>query len=349
MLTTPRILKILAAVGTSIVIPVILTVAFVDIKFDHIKAFFEQQVALTVWIYVAAIVAVMALAIFLNDRTYRRDLKFEKRNGEIAIEVEKRNGEVAVNIEKLNGEIAKRDEDIRRLNQTLVALQGLLDDANQMRFLDYVTGVPNEAKWKIDIARLSPTMADRGGQCHIALIDLVAFGELNDEFGYAKVDEILKYLANALDDSMRKNEWLYRKQAEDGGLRPDPLYRKYPGGDEFYIVIESSEADMLGLLVRLQQLMAGKIEDYIFKNIAGRKIPLLFSGAVCRLYPNQTPAQVNDRLIAALKTARYKDSPTRLKWSDKTSADFAPDTIEHRLYKQAETEFANPQQKKVNA
>ena len=67
------------------------------------------------------------------------------------------------------------------------------------------------------------------------------------------------------------------------------------------------------------------------------------------MYPNQTPAQVNDRLIAALKTARYKDSPTRLKWSGKTSADFAPDTIEHRLYKQAETEFANPQQKKVNA
>lgn len=321
MLSSPRIRRLLTGIGSSIVLPVVITVAFVDLRFGDVRAFFfDQQVTLTVWVCVAVPAAFLVFAIFLNDRTYQRDVEIAKRAAEIA----------------------KRDEDIRRLQQTIETLEGRLDDANQMRFLDYVTGIPNEAKWKIDIARLAASISNRSTPCHIALIDLVAFGQLNDEFGYAKVDEILKHLAHALDDSMRKNEGLYRKQAEDGGLRPDPLYRKYPGGDEFYIVIESSEAEMLGLLARLQQLMSSRIEQHVSDNIAGRKVSLLFSGAVCRLFPDQTPDDVTNQLIAGLKAARYSDSPTRLKWSAKTSADFEPNTIEHRLYRQAEVTFANP-------
>lgn len=312
MLPTPRIRKILTDISLLLIVPAIVGVLIVDIRIDDIRAFFlERRVTLAVWIYVAVFIAFLAFAIFLNNKSYQRDKAIEKR-----------------------------DDDLLHLKQTIATLERHLDDAKQLRFLDVVTGIPNEAKWKVDIERLAATASD-DAPWHIALIDLVAFGKLNDELGYAKVDEILRYLAQTLDDNMRKNEGLYRKHLEDNALLPDRLYRKYPGGDEFYIVVEGSEAEMLGLLVRLQQLMSKRIDLHVTHDIAGKPVKLRFSGAVCRLYREESPDSVTKRLIEGLRPTRYPNAARRLNWqSGRKSADCKPDALEHRLYKQAEEEFA---------
>src|SRR5262249_38614371 len=141
--------------------------------------------------------------------------------------------------------------------------------------------------------------------------------------------------------SMRKNEGFYRRHLDDAAMLPDRLYRKYPGGDEFYIVAEGSEADMLGLLVRLQRLITTRIDPYVSQEIAQTPIQLRFSGAACRLYREERPDSLTDRLIEVLRPTRYPTASTRLNWeSSKRSTDFRPDSLAFRLYKQAEDEFA---------
>jgi GGDEF domain-containing protein len=311
MIPTPKILQALGWLLVVAFIPFVLAILSVDIHVSDIKEFlFDRFVKLTSWQVILVLVAFVAALIFVNHQTFKRD----KQVNQLA-------------------------EQVYRKDQMISTIERHLHDAKQIRFLDVVTGIPNEAKWKIDIQALAAAASEELPY-HIALIDLVSFGALNDAFGYAKVDQILKYLARALDDSMRKNEGLYRRHLDDAALLPDRLYRKYPGGDEFYIVAEGSEADMLGLLVRLQRLITTRIDSYVSKEIAQEPIQLRFSGAVCRLYREESPDSLTDRLIEVLRPTRYPTASKRLNWeSGKRSVDFPPDSLPFRLYKQAEDEF----------
>ena len=227
-------------------------------------------------------------------------------------------------------------------DQTIGTLQRHLHDARQFRFLDVVTGIPNEARWKNDIIQYS-AKASIDTPRQVALIDLVDFGRLNDELGYSTVDKILRYLAQSLEESMRKNEGLYKRHLVDNALLPSRLYRKYPGGDEFYVVAEGSEASMIGLLTRLQRLIRTRLDEHISQSIAQSKAPLqiLFSGAVCELHRDEEPEALTRRLEDHLRPTRYPDATLRLNWqSGQRSVDFLVGSIEHNLYREAEREFA---------
>jgi GGDEF domain-containing protein len=311
-MSTRRVLGVLGTVLALIVIPTIINLITPLTTVQEVVDFvLARTIGLVVWQAAAVVLAVLAGAIVLNHLIHRRDEE----------------------IRDLRAQLHHKD-------QTISTIEGHLHDAAQLRYLDVVTGIPNEAKWKADIAALAPK-ASSDVAYHVALIDLVGFGRLNDELGYQKVDEILRFLANALDDNMRKNEGLYKRHLVDNALLPERLYRKYPGGDEFYVVAGGSEADMLGLLTRLQRLIARDVDPYVSKNIAKAPVRLRFSGAVCRLYRDEDPEALTHRLIDCLRPTRYDGAPSRLVWeSRKRSSDFDAGTAERRLYEHAEAEFA---------
>ncbi len=230
--------------------------------------------------------------------------------------------------------------ELHYLNQRVETLTSNLDDATQLRFVDVVTGISNESKWKEDIEH-NAAISSKDTPVQVALIDLIGFGRLNDDLGYQKVDEILKYLARTLDETLRKNEGLYKRRLIDDALLPDRLYRKYPGGDEFYVIAKGTEADMLGLLSRLQLMITRTIDQHISSEIAKREINLRFAGAVCRLHRNEDADTVTGRLIDYLRRTRYPGAARRLVWeSGRESKDF-DDPRDIEAYKRAEKLFAN--------
>lgn len=299
----------------------------IDPKFDLLDAtryYFDLGFRATIWQATALAVVATTILILLN-----RVIELRRRD-----------------IERLERTMAERtrefDAQIEYREQTITALQGRLHDARQINFLDVVTGIPNESKWKSDIGQFS-TKASIDTPRQVALIDLVGFGRLNDELGYSKVDKILRFLAQSLDENMRKNEGLYKRHLVDNALLPSRLYRKYPGGDEFYVVAEGSEASMLGLLTRLQRLITTRLDRHISETIAQSREPLhiLFSGAVCELYRGEEPETLTQRLEDYLRWTRYPDATRRLNWqSGQTSADFPVGSFDRNLYEQAEREFA---------
>lgn len=313
MIPTRRLIKWLGALLVVIVIPTIINLmtagTTVTVQ-QAIRSAATAQIELLGWQLAVVALPILGVALFLNHM-------IDARNRSIM---------------RLNAQLYDKD-------QTISTLEYHLHDATQQRFRDRVTGIWNEAKWSEDVEALSSTVTAESPYT-VALIDLVDFGSLNDEVGYQKVDDILKYLARTLDSSIRKREGFYKRHLVDNALLPERLYRKYPGGDEFYIVIKGTEADMLGLLTRLQRQITSEIDPYVSEKIAKIR-PLRFAGAVCSFERHDKPAHLTSRLIDCLRPTRYKGATTRLLWeSGRRSTDFAADDPKRRLYEQAEAVFS---------
>lgn len=340
MISTTRLLLIfggLYSIGVGILVNLVSQKIITrEFQFgEAIRHYFDVTFEATIWQASLCALAITVILILLN-RLIEEDRKaIERLKGLLDQQHQSATKEMADKVKAFDAQLEYRD-------QTITTLQGHLHDARQFNLLDVVTGIPNEAKWQDDIddfAKKASTDTPR----QVALIDLVGFGRLNDELGYSKVDKILRYLAQALEESMRKNEGLYKRHLVDNAMLPNRIYRKYPGGDEFYVVAEGSEASMLGLLTRLQRLITSRIDKHITENIAQSKEPLriLFSGAVCQLYRGEKPERLKQRLEDYLRPKRYSDATSRLSWeSGKTSADFPVGSIERNLYEQAAQEFA---------
>lgn len=340
MIPTSRLLLIFGGVytiGIGILVNLV-SQKIIDRDFnlvEKVRYYFDVGVEGTLWQATLLALAATIVVTVLN-RVIEQDRK------EIVRLRESLSSQRAAAAAELADKVRALDAQVEYRDQTITTLQRHLHDARQFNFLDVVTGIPNEAKWKNDIDEFA-AKASAGTPRQVALIDLVGFGRLNDELGYSKVDKILRYLAQSLEESMRKNEGLYKRHLVDNAMLPNRIYRKYPGGDEFYVVAEGSEAGMLGLLTRLQRLITARLDKHISDNIAQTREPLRirFSGAVCQLYRGEEPSMVTQRLEDYLRSTRYPDATRRLNWeSGKTSADFPAGSVDRNLYEQAELEFA---------
>jgi GGDEF domain-containing protein len=323
MIPTRWLLALLGGLFTLGIAPIVVNLIsqkLIDREFkplDAIDFYFGQTFIVAIW-------AIFLFAIVIGGIIVLFNRAIESRNLEIA---------------DLMAQLTSRDN-------TISAIKGHLHDARQIQFLDMVTGIPNEAKWIDDIDGFA-TKASIDTPRQVALIDLVDFGRLNHELGYGKVDEILRFLAQSLDESMRKSEGLYRRPLDDNGMlpkdamSPNRIYRKYPGGDEFYVVAEGSEASMLGLLTRLQRLITTRLDKHISDNIAKAPIQIRFSGGVCQLYRGEKADRLTQRLVDCLRPTRYPNATRRLNWeSGKRSVDFEVGSTDRNLYEQAELEFS---------
>ena len=252
-------------------------------------------------------------------------------------------------LHRRNRQIKALKEQLALAENDIVDLRRGVDTLHRLQFVDAVTGIPNAAQWKADVERFA-VQASSERPVQAALIDFVDFGRLNREYGHQKVDEILHYLANSLDERMRRNERLYRSppteepSATEDAER-DRIYRKYQGGDEFYILIRGSEAEMLGLLTRLQRQTRGEISQSIKEKIVPLDQPLHFYGSVSQLHEGETVDSLMNRLASGLRLARTERGIARLHWeSGLSSGDLGDDSKDRNLYEAAELEFGDPRQ-----
>ena len=105
---------------------------------------------------------------------------------------------------------------------------------------DPLTGLPNRALFWTQFARSLGTARREGRRITVTYLDLDNFKEINDTFGHAAGDEVLKILAARLGQCIRSSDLLVRL-----------------GGDEFAIVFSNPGSDPgAGVLNRLKDLRA---------------------------------------------------------------------------------------------
>ncbi|WP_169931484.1 putative bifunctional diguanylate cyclase/phosphodiesterase [Pseudidiomarina aestuarii] len=100
------------------------------------------------------------------------------------------------------------------------------DKITKIAFTDTLTGLPNRAALLSHLHYNANEPEANKEAMYVAIIDVVNFRRINDEWGIHLGDEVLKQLADRISESMRANEYCARLSA-----------------DEFVLVVHNTETD----------------------------------------------------------------------------------------------------------
>jgi GGDEF domain-containing protein len=203
----------------------------------------------------------------------------------------------------------ERDQKLLVKEQEVDVLRQQLRDRDRLRFLDIVTGIPNQLKWERDVADLSKR-DDPAPRYQMIMIDLDNFREVNRKYGYEKGDEVIRRFAQSVFNSMRRNEEIYKNLMRNEDDQPvtieerwQRIYRKYTGGDEFIFVIAGDQAEAVGFLVRLVKDLLPKINEDVARFILDESPRLSFHAGMCEWIDGDEPQDVLRRLQECLRIA----------------------------------------------
>lgn len=148
---------------------------------------------------------------------------------------------------------------------------------------DALTGLPNRTLFWTQFNRVLLEAKRSGNKVTVAYIDLDNFKQINDRFGHAAGDEVLKVLAARMKVCIRASDLLVRL-----------------GGDEFAIVFPNSFQDEPGVVRRLQELRVALSSPVVVENNLIR--PGCSMGAAFFPQDGNTP----ESLLASADRAMYE-------------------------------------------
>ncbi len=183
----------------------------------------------------------------------------------------------------------------RRLADMGIEIEELhrnLDEARAVAARDPLTGLPNRAAIEERLAEAMAAAARLRAPLAFAYCDVDDFKRINDQFGHAVGDRVLKLVADALRDTGRAGELVGRL-----------------GGDEFVMMFEGATADA-----------AGERVDSIRASLAARSLrvrgedraigTVSISAGVAPMVAGDEPADLtaraDDGLLAAKRAGRNR-------------------------------------------
>lgn len=109
----------------------------------------------------------------------------------------------------------------RRTADLAASLKSANNELQQQAFRDALTGLPNRVLFDDRVHAAAERCARDGGSLAVLFIDLDGFKPINDSFGHARGDEVLREVAQRLDTLARRSGTLARV-----------------GGDEFVLLLD---------------------------------------------------------------------------------------------------------------
>lgn len=130
---------------------------------------------------------------------------------------------VAENL-KAKESAANAMRDLKKSHATIAKLQQSLDEAVAETMKDTLTGIGNRRSFDLALDDAIATAGVSGRPMTLVLCDLDHFKKVNDEFGHAMGDQVLKLAAQALSSTVRGSDIVCRY-----------------GGEEFAIILPNTE------------------------------------------------------------------------------------------------------------
>lgn len=172
-----------------------------------------------------------------------------------------------------------------------IALQQIADQQELVRLsrTDPLTGLLNRRAFMDELARAMERTARSGETSAVLYMDLDNFKTVNDLYGHAEGDNVLKRIAQILRSSTRRYDSVARL-----------------GGDEFAIWMENIDRESIRR--RIGAIIENSQDLFDKKSSAKTPLGLSVGVALHQLGPPETPAQILRRADAAMY--RSKDSDT---------------------------------------
>lgn len=148
--------------------------------------------------------------------------------------------------------------------------------------MDIVTGLPNRRALDERIEEEVRFAMENGTQFAVVMMDLDGFKKVNDTYGHAIGDEVLRSVFNYLAGEMRASDFLARY-----------------GGDELILILRQTDLNLANIVT---DKILEKMREYRFVLPDGPTIKLGVSGGIA-IYPNHSLNGTD--LLRAADTALY--------------------------------------------
>lgn len=210
------------------------------------------------------------------------------------------------------------------------------------RLVDIVTGVPNILSLEKDISK-HLLEKRKVKQLQFIFIDLRNFREINKKYGFMKTNKILRFVAQDIYQSMRRNEDMYkypihRKKGYDPSDELESFYRIHTGGDEFAFIIEGDQSDAIGFANRLVNKFDSISEKA--ESILGKPEKLSFYAAIVEMSPRDEFEDIILRAKDCYRLAKESARDFAISWyPDDLEKQYPDGTRQHQNYKTARNLF----------
>jgi diguanylate cyclase (GGDEF)-like protein/PAS domain S-box-containing protein len=135
-------------------------------------------------------------------------------------------------------------------------LQAALETEKNLSRVDFLTGIPNRRTFNEALSQEGKRSRRYGRPITLAYIDVDNFKFLNDHYGHATGDELLKMIGSTLEGSIRSTDIVARL-----------------GGDEFAVLLPETDESNAGVIV-------AKLRQNLQSAISPKRWPVTFSFGV---------------------------------------------------------------------
>ena len=145
-----------------------------------------------------------------------------------------------------------RDDRLKMIAETQKIGEVKADQRARERNLDYLTGIFNSRAFNIDLQKkIDVTRVQPDKPISVIMLDFDGFGQINKSFGFEAGDLVISTVAQVINGSIRRSEFMYRMRADVKYAAE--MYRRHTGGDEFLFLLQGNEKQALFFLSRLKR------------------------------------------------------------------------------------------------
>lgn len=181
-------------------------------------------------------------------------------------------------IKMLTEKIAKMEVDSEHLRSHL-------EETKQQAFTDVLTSLPNRHAYEVRLAEELARCRRYNTDLCMVVWDVDKFKVINDSYGHAAGDRVLKVIADTLSGCIRETDFLARF-----------------GGEEFVLLLPGTDLDAT-------KLVAEKLRETVSEtpfHFRDTDVSVTVSGGIAQLHKDETTSSLFERADKALYSAKEK-------------------------------------------
>ncbi len=181
-------------------------------------------------------------------------------------------------IKMLTEKIAKMEVDSEHLRSHL-------EETKQQAFTDVLTSLPNRHAYEVRLAEELARCRRYNTDLCMVVWDVDKFKVINDSYGHAAGDRVLKVIADTLSSCIRETDFLARF-----------------GGEEFVLLLPGTDLDAT-------KLVAEKLRETVSEtpfHFRDTDVSVTVSGGIAQLHKDETTSSLFERADKALYSAKEK-------------------------------------------
>ncbi len=179
--------------------------------------------------------------------------------------------------------ISELSKKVGILEENSVELRNKLEESQQQALRDVLTGIPNRQAYEERLAAEIARCKRYGSALSMVVWDIDKFKDINDNYGHAAGDRVLKVIAELLSERIRETDFIARH-----------------GGEEFVTLMPETDLDTA---IKVADKLRIDIEQTAF-HFRDKRVPVTISAGVGQYQNNEMVADLFERTDAAMYKAK---------------------------------------------